>query len=180
MSEYPIARTTPEWIKKNLRTKTTALVAAATAGVLLWPGLASANGPGAHGLTPVVESNVAVEGPIRINVRDDARVITTHIKVAPGGHTAWHHHPGPHFVSVRSGTVVVYETDCTIRGTFLQGKGFFDPGSTSPSHVQTSRDVHTLRNPSDTAEAEVVITDIREGGQLPTIVVKDQPPSCFP
>lgn len=179
MSEYPIARTTPEWIKKNLRPKTTALVAAATAGVLLWPGLASANGPGAHGLTPVVESNVAVEGPIRINVRDDARVITTHIKVAPGGHTAWHHHPGPHFVSVRSGTVEVHETDCTPRGTFGVGQGFFDPGS-GPSHVHASRDVHSLKNSSKTVPAEIVITDIREGGQPTAIFVKDheQLPGC--
>ncbi len=175
MSGYPIARSRPEWIKKNLRPKTTALVAAATAGVLLWPGLASANGPGAHGLTPVVEASVAVEGPIRINVRDDARVITTHITVAPGGHTAWHHHPGPHFVSVRSGTVKVWETGCTPRGTFPAGTGFFDPGSTSPSHVQTSRDVHTLTNPSDTEAAEVIISDIREGGQPPTIPVVPQP-----
>lgn len=145
-----------------------------------WPGLASAHGPGAQGLTPTVESDVSVEGPIRINVTGDARVITTHISVAPGGHTAWHYHPGPHFVSVRTGTVVVYETDCTIRGIFPAGTGFFDPGSTSPSHVQTSRDIHTLRNVPGSGAAEVVITDIREHGQPPTVPVVPQPAPCFP
>lgn len=166
---------------KDIGWKAPALVAAGTAGLLFGSsGLASAHGPGARGLTPVVEANVAVDGPIRINVKDDARVITTHITVAPGGHTAWHSHPGPHFVSVRTGTVVVYETDCSIRGAFPAGTGFFDPGSTSPSHVQASRDVHTLRNPSPTEAAEVIITDIREGGRPPTVTVASQPPSCFP
>lgn len=166
---------------KDIRWKAPALAAAAIAGALFaWPGLASANGPGPQGLTPVVEANVAVEGPIRINVKDDARVITTHITLAPGGHTAWHSHPGPHFVSVRTGTAVVYETDCAIRGTFPAGTGFFDPGSTSPSHVQASRDIHILRNPSATEAAEVIITDIREGGRPPTVNVAPQPPSCFP
>lgn len=166
---------------KDIGWKTPALVATATAGLVFgWAGLASANGPGAQGLTPVVEANVAVKGPIQINIKDDARVITTHITVAPGGHTAWHSHPGPHFVSVRTGTAVVYETDCAIRGTFPIGTGFFDPGSTSPSQVQASRDIHTLRNPSPTEALEVIITDIREGGRPPTVAVTPQPPSCFP
>ena len=185
MPRYLIGRTLPaprrarEWHK--LRWMAAAIVTAVVASVLVsWPGTASAHGPGGHGLTPVVEANVAVEGPIRINVRDDANVITTHITVAPGGHTPWHYHPGPHFVSVRTGTVVVYETDCTIRGTFPAGTGFFDPGSTSPSHVQRSRDIHTLRNPSATETAEVIITDIREQGRPPTIPVSPQPSSCFP
>ena len=186
MSKYvrvgtrPRARRTREWMKKNIGWKATALVATATSSVLFgWPSLASANGPGAQGLDPEVESNVAVEGPIRINVRDDARVITTHITVAPGGHTPWHSHPGPHFVSVRTGTVVVYETDCTIRGIFPAGTGFFDPGSISPSHVQASRDIHTLRNLPGSPAAEVVITDIREG-LPPTVAADPQPKPCFP
>ena len=185
MPRYLIGRALPaprrarEWHK--LRWMAAAIVTAAVTSVLVsWPGTASAHGPGAQGLTPVVESNVAVQGPIRINVRDDANVITTHIRLAPGGHTPWHYHPGPHFVSVRTGTVVVYETDCTIRGTFPAGTGFFDPGSTSPSHVQRSRDIHTLRNPSATETAEVIITDIREQGRPPTIPVSPQPSSCFP
>ena len=158
----------------------TALVALAAATALVgWPHLAAASGPGAQGLTPVVEANVEVRGPIAVNIRGDARVITTHIVVAPLGHTAWHSHPGPHLVSVRSGTAVVYETDCTRRGTFGVGQGFFDPGSTSPSDVQNARDIHTLRNPSPTEPLEVIITDIREGGQPPTVVAQPQPPPCF-
>lgn len=178
-SALPTPGSAREWHK--LHWMAAAMVTALVASVLVsWMGTASAHGPGGHGLTPVVESNVAVEGPIRINMRDDANVITTHITVAPGGHTPWHYHPGPHFVSVRTGTVEVYETDCTVRGIFPQDTGFFDPGSTSPSHIQTARDIHTLRNPSATEAAEVIITDVREQGQPPTIPVSPQPPSCFP
>ena len=185
MPRYPIGPTLPAprraGERHKLRWLAAAIATATVASVLVsWPGTASAHGPGAQGLTPVVESNVAVEGPIRINVKEDARVLTTHITVAAGGHTPWHYHPGPHFVSVRTGEVVVYETDCTVRGIFPAGTGFFDPGSTSPSHVQRSRDIHTLRNPSTTETAEVIITDIREEGRPPTIPVAPQPPSCFP
>ncbi|HEV2810093.1 MAG TPA: hypothetical protein VGV93_06830 [Acidimicrobiales bacterium] len=62
------------------------VVPATVASVLVsWPGTASAHGPGGQGLTPVVESNVAVEGPIQINVTEDARLITTHITGHAGG-----------------------------------------------------------------------------------------------
>ncbi len=156
-----------------------AISAAVAASVWGLPQLAGASGPGGQGLSPVVETNVAMDGPIRVNMLDDARVITTHITIQPLGHTAWHTHPGPHFVSVRRGAAVVYETDCSIRGTFGIGQGFFDPGSTSPSDVQHHSDIHTLRNPSDTEVLEVVITDIREGGQPPTVVADPQPAPCF-
>lgn len=188
MADYVAERTTPgdgqrREVPRKRRVGIAALLAVATGSALIgWPHLAGALGPGGQGLTPKVEANVAVEGPIKMNVRGDARLITTHITVAPLGHTAWHYHPGPHFVSVMKGTAVVHETDCTIRGTFGKDQafqGFYDPGSTSPSHVQTARDVHTLRNPSDTEILEVVITDIREGGRPPTVVFQPQPGPCF-
>jgi hypothetical protein len=165
--------------KRRLRNGA-ALLAITTAGALIgWPHLAGASGPGGKDVSPVVEANVAVKGPITMNVKSDAKVITTHITIKPLGHTAWHYHPGPHFVSVRKGTAVVYETDCTIRGTFHADQGFYDPGTTSPSHVQTARDVHTLRNPSSTEPLEVVITDIREGGRPATVTAQPQPAPCF-
>lgn len=158
-----------------------ALVVLATIGALVgWPHLAGATGPNGQGLTPVVEANVAVKGPIKMNVRGDARVITTHITIEPLGHTPWHYHPGPHFVSVRTGSAVVYESDCTIRGEFSAGQGFYDPGTTSPSDVQRSRDVHTLVNPSDRLPLELIISDIREGERPPTVPVQPQPAPCLP
>ncbi len=66
----------------------------------------------------------------------------------------------------------VYETDCTFT-TYETNTGFFDPGPTHHPHI------HTLRNPSPTEAAEVVITDIRVGDLRPAIPADPQPAPCF-
>lgn len=144
-------------------------VAVVTAGGLaVWSGLAQADGAGAHGLDPVLVSSVQVDEPIRIKEKEGARVIVTRITVRPGGHTPWHYHPGPHVVSVKSGTVTVFETDCTPT-SYSANSGFFDPGSTRKPHV------HTLRNLSPDVPAEVVITDLRSQDDLRPTVPVDPP-----
>ena len=149
------------------------LTVAGLGAVANWAGTA-----GAHpdktpfGITPLFQRAVVVEDRININTRSGTQVTTTHLSVAPGGHTAWHYHPGPHVVAVTAGTVTIYETDCTERGIFSAGGGFFDPGSTKP------RRVHTLYNSGGTA-AEVVITDFREEGRALTVPVDPQPADCW-
>ncbi len=148
-----------------------AVLTALVGGVLACAGLAQANGPGANGLVRVEESNVRVDDRIRIKEKEGAQVIVSHIKIQPGGHTPWHYHPGPHIVSVKTGTVTVYETDCSPT-SYAAGTGFFDPGSVKKPHI------HTLRNTSDQI-AEVVITDIRTEDLRPTVVADPEPPACF-
>lgn len=148
------------------------LLCSALVAVAAGTGLAQADGAGTHGLTRVEESNVRVEDRIRIKEKDGARVITAHITVAPRGHTPWHYHPGPHFVSVRSGTVEVWETDCS-KQSYPAGTGFFDPGGARHPHV------HTLLNPSWSETAEVVVTDLRTDDLRPTVAVTPEPRPCF-
>ena len=165
------------------QTKTRRAVAALTVtalgGLTSWTGSAGAHtAPTAFGITPGPQYSVVVDDPIHINMRRGTQVTTTRLTVAPGGHTAWHYHPGPHVVAVTAGSVVVLETDGTERGTFVAGQGFFDPGSAKP------RRVHTLYNPVGTDEApgvvaEVVITDFREQGRALTVPVDPQPADCF-
>lgn len=155
------------------KTRAAAVVLVAAGGaVTLLTGLAQATGTGSHGLSRVEEANVRVSDEILIKEKDGAQVITSHITLQPGGHAPWHYHPGPHVVSVRSGTVQVYETDCSLR-TYPTGSGFFDPGDTRVPHV------HTLRNPSATESAEIVITDIRTDDLRPAVVADPQPAPCF-
>lgn len=156
---------------KNVK-KVLAGLALAAVTVAAWSGVAQGNGTGTHGLVRTEESNVVVDDPIRLNEKAGSRVIVAHITVEPGGHTPWHYHPGPHIVSVRTGTVEVYETDCTFE-SYAAGAGLFDPGSTHRPHI------HTLRNPSSSQVAEVVITDIRSDDLRPTIVADPQPAPCF-
>lgn len=150
------------------------LTVTALGGLTGWTSVAGAHtAPTATGITPGPQYTVVVDDPIRINMRRGTQVTTTRLTVAPGGHTAWHYHPGPHVVAVTAGTVTVFETDCTVRGTFEAGGGFFDPGSAKP------RRIHTLYNPPENGPAELVITDFREEGQALTLPVTPQPPDCF-
>lgn len=53
------------------------------------------------------------------------------ITFAPGGHTGWHSHPGVLFVTVESGAVTRYESNC-VRNTYDTGQSFIERG---PEHV---------------------------------------------
>ena len=37
---------------------------------------------------------------LKLKTRDDVQVVTQTITIAPGGHTGWHSHPGPVFVTI--------------------------------------------------------------------------------
>jgi len=80
--------------------------------------------------TPEHLARIQVEGMSDVYVR----VIT----IAPGGQTGWHGHPGPVFVSVKSGVATEYHGDdeeCTPI-IHLPGTGF----------METSGEVHNVRN----------------------------------
>jgi quercetin dioxygenase-like cupin family protein len=69
-------------------------------------------------------------------------------KIAPGGTTGWHSHPGPSLIFVVAGTVTNYMGDdptCTGE-SYSAGSGFTDPGG---------NDVHMLRN-EGTVTAETI------------------------
>ena len=157
--------------RKSIRRVTAALMVAA-GGLTVTSELAQASGIGTHGISRTEEANVRIEDDIRIKEKGGAQVIVAHITVQPRGHTPWHYHPGPHIVSVKTGTVEVYETDCTSK-SYPAGTGFFDPGHIKRPHI------HTLLNPSADQIAEVVITDIRTDDLRPTVAADPQPAPCF-
>ena len=160
--------------RSNARRAVAIATVAAVGGLAGWTDLAGAHPtPDPFNITTAYRSRpVIVEDPIHVNTRRGTEVTTSRLTVRPGGHTPWHYHPGPHVVAVTAGTVTVYETDCTKRGIFAAGSGFFDPGSAKPRHI------HTLYNPGPAA-AEVVITDFREPGRALTVPADPQPPDCF-
>ena len=157
--------------RKNIHRITAALIVAG-GGLTVTSELAQATGTGTHGISRTEEANVRIEDDIRIKEKGGAQVIVAHITVQPRGHTPWHYHPGPHIVTVKTGTVEVYETDCTSKG-YPINTGFFDPGETRRPHI------HTLLNPSYDQVAEVVITDIRTDDPRLTVAADPQPAPCF-
>ncbi len=146
-----------------------AAIVAAT--VLIVAGLALATGSGQHDVTRAEDAKAALTDGVHVKTAGPSEVSTSHTTIAPGGHTAWHYHPGPHIVQVKAGTIRVYKTDCTFT-TYSAGQGFFDPGHTAPPMV------HTAHN-TGTTEAVVVATDIREADKRPAVVVDPQPNACF-
>ena len=133
---------------------------------------AVASGVGQHEVARVEDAKAAMTDLVEIKMKGPAEVTTGVVSIAPGGHTAWHHHPGPHIVMVKSGTVRVYETDCTFK-TYSAGQGFYDPGRTDHPHI------HTAHNAETTGDAVLAITDIREADKRLTINTDPQPASCF-
>jgi quercetin dioxygenase-like cupin family protein len=85
---------------------------------------------------------------VRIKTRGASDVYVVSNKIAPGGHTGWHTHPGPSLVTVKSGTITAYNaSDRKCRPTvYPAGSGFIDPGNGN---------LHLLRN-EGTVEAETI------------------------
>lgn len=79
---------------------------------------------------------------LKFSTRDDVQVVTQTITVAPGGHTGWHSHPGPVFVTITAGTMTFYDAEdptCTA-GTYETGDSFVDRGD---GHVHIARNEGT-------------------------------------
>lgn len=106
-------------------------------------GVASAT-PGS-GATPTNLSRGTLEAGDKINtanlklkIRTDIDVLTQTITITPGGHTGWHSHPGPVFVTIASGAMTFYDGDdptCTPI-VYNTGDSFIDEGG---GHVHIAR-----------------------------------------
>jgi mannose-6-phosphate isomerase-like protein (cupin superfamily) len=89
-----------------------------------------------------------------------------HLKIAPGGHTGWHTHPGPTFVSMVAGEGTLYhgaESGCPGH-KFGANAGFFQP----------SADVHLFRN-EGTAQLELFAFYLLPPGTPNAAIRTDQP-----
>lgn len=113
------------------------LVAIASVGVAL-----ATPGSGATPSTPVrgtLEAGDKIKNDnLKLTVRTDIDVVTQSITITAGGHTGWHSHPGPVFVTIAAGTMTFYDGDdpaCTpiVHPT---GSTFIDEGG----------NVHIARN----------------------------------
>jgi quercetin dioxygenase-like cupin family protein len=90
-------------------------------------------------------------------------------KLAPGGTTGWHSHPGPSLILVVAGAVTNYTGDdptCTGH-VYTAGQGFVDPGS---------GDVHMLRN-AGSVQAETIAVQLLPKDAVRRIDVPD-PGNC--
>jgi quercetin dioxygenase-like cupin family protein len=97
------------------------------------------------GATPTTFSRGTLEAGDKINtkqlklaVKRDIDVVTQTITIIPGGHTGWHSHPGPVFVTIATGTMTFYDGDdptCS-QIVYRTGDAFIDEGG---GHVHIAR-----------------------------------------
>ena len=89
--------------------------------------------------TNAAELNIHTASGIKFKTKDSLDFVTQQIRIAPGGTTGWHSHPGPVLVTVKAGTVrLVYANDPSCSGqTYTAGQSFVDRGD---------ENVHTALN----------------------------------
>ena len=94
--------------------------------------------------------------------------------IAPGGSFGWHSHPGPSLVTVKSGTLSVYQApDCTPQD--------FGPGLPNGStFVDQGHDLHMVRNNSATVVADVYVVSFVPAGFVRRIDEDNPNPSICP
>ena len=134
------------------------LVACAFGGIALRLAWAT---PGSGGTTTVLSGPVAFddihvqsatpEHTVAINTRGISDVFVSHIKFVPGGHSGWHSHPGPSLISVKSGTLTLYD-DCD---DFLTGHVY----SAGTGLVEDAGCVHRVVNEGAT-DLEIYVVQI--------------------
>jgi quercetin dioxygenase-like cupin family protein len=104
-------------------------------------------------------------GEVKFQTKAPVDFATNQVTIQPLGSSGWHSHPGVTLVSVASGSIVRYDTDCTAT-VFPAGSAFVEPAG----HVLL------VRNESDTIPAVNIVTFIVPTG-VPTRV--DEPnPGC--
>ena len=83
-------------------------------------------------LAPTTGENLIVNSKSGVHVKTKGSVdlVTQEIRIAPGGHTGWHSHPGPVLVTVQAGSLqLIYADDSTCQGTVYEaGDSFVDRG----------------------------------------------------
>jgi len=65
---------------------------------------------------------------VEVNTKGFSDVYVVQNKIAPGGHTGWHTHPGPSIISVVSGTATEYRSDEPGGVVHSAGTSFVDEG----------------------------------------------------
>jgi Cupin domain len=67
---------------------------------------------------------------VEVEAKAALDVATQIITFQPGGHSGWHSHPGPVFISVMSGTMTFYESDDPTCQPIVRtaGQGYLDRG----------------------------------------------------
>jgi len=113
----------------------------------------------------------STDSKFKVISSDEADVVIGQLTIEQGGHTGWHTHPGPTFLTVAVGTLEV--TVLNVNGSCT--KDVLNPGE---GIAEGGGVVHIARNVgSGQAVAHVTFHAIPPGVGLPTAVIDFSPPA---
>jgi quercetin dioxygenase-like cupin family protein len=116
-------------------------------------------------LGDIATKSESVVNEVELKTKGLTDVYVTSITIKPGGYSGWHSHPGPSIISVKSGTLTLYD-DC-IDPTI---PNVFTPGDAAVEHAGC---VHNVVNEGDTDLVFVVVQMIPIGA--PRLISEPEP-----
>jgi quercetin dioxygenase-like cupin family protein len=119
--------------------------------VVLVSGVAVAGATPPSGVSRTDHARATISAPVSASARGESEVAGQMVTVPPGGAIAWHSHPGPNFVAVKSGTLTVHAggTDACTTTSYPAANGYLE-------HVGM---VHSAQN-DGAAPAELYVTQV--------------------
>lgn len=105
---------------------------------------------------------------VKFQTKDPTDVRIQRLVFVAGAYSGWHHHPGIILVSVESGTVTLWDSDCNSEtyGPGLPNGAVFAEGGDDP--VQAT----------STNGATAYVTYVAPSADPPVFRIEDDPPSC--
>ena len=112
-----------------------------------------------------MDNNVQLNNDrIKLQTKDPTVVRVATVVFGPGGSSGWHHHPGFVIVAVKSGSVTVWNSDCS-QETYGAGSAFVESGD-DPGQV------------TSVGGATNIVTYVVPNVSPLVFRIDDDPPAC--
>ena len=105
---------------------------------------------------------------VKFQTKDPTDVRIQQLVFSADSYSGWHHHPGMVLVSVESGALTLWESDCSSKtyGPGLPNGAVFAEGSDDPQQVTSA------------GGATVYATFVAPNADPPVFRIEDDPPPC--
>ena len=119
---------------------------------------------GGHFGTLDVKAEKIGKWDLLLKTKDSTDVSADRLTIQPEGHSGWHSHPAPVFVTVTSGTVQWYDEQLCTAHTYTAGQSYIEPAGRA----------HDVRNSGATV-AEFVAITVKPAGYVGPAFRVDEP-----
>ena len=107
-------------------------------------------------------------GQVKFQTKSDTSTLVQKLTFSAGGFTGWHHHPGIVIVTVKTGTIQLMHSDCSVHE--------YGPGSSHGSvFIEGEQRVHEARSAGG---ATVYAAYVAPAASPPVFRIENEPPFC--